>query len=45
MDAMDDVAKDTVKLIASSRDSEGIVQDLNDVLFRWSMECKWLQLS
>ncbi|KAF6030476.1 hypothetical protein EB796_011211 [Bugula neritina] len=38
MDAMDDVAKDTVKLIASSRDSEGIVQDLNDVLFRWSME-------
>ena len=40
MDLMDDVAKDLVTLLAEVRDDNSIVQDLNDILFRWSMECR-----
>ena len=40
MDLMDDVAKDLVTLLAEVRDDNNIVQDLNDILFRWSMECR-----
>lgn len=40
MDLMDDVAKDLVTLLAEVRDDNRIVQDLNDILFRWSMECR-----
>lgn len=38
---MDDVAKDMVELLAVSRDNQDVVQDINDVLFRWSMECEY----
>ena len=37
---MDEVAVDMVSLLAASRDEHGVVHDLNDVLFRWSMECE-----
>ena len=40
MDLMDDVAKDLVTLLAEVRDDNSILQDLNDILFRWSMECR-----
>lgn len=39
MDSMDEVAVDLTNLIASSRDEHDVVSDLNDILFRWSMEC------
>ncbi|XP_067934665.1 cytochrome P450 10-like [Watersipora subatra] len=38
MEPMDDVAKDLVELLALSKDDNAIVHDLNDILFRWSME-------
>ena len=40
MDLMDNVAKDLVTLLTEVRDDNNIVQDLNDILFRWSMECR-----
>ena len=42
MDIMDDVAKDMTSLITKSKDENGVVHDLNDILFRWSMECMYV---
>lgn len=42
METMDEVAVDMVKLIDYSRDEQGIVHNVNDLLFRWSMECMYV---